>query len=726
VESKRSRTFTRLRFLQQKLSFQPPKAVCSSREPSTARSKDGSRSGLSREKVLDLLESLGLTEPSAHIYIFLSKKGPQRALDIARSLKLPRQTLYRAIKSLESKGIITATLEHPAKFSAIPFDKVLDLFVKAKAEEVHRIKQGKKGFLMDWKAIAVSEVGDQSPRFTVIEGRNYVYPRLKQMIEETKQQLSIILTVSGLVRAEQSGLIDAALRHASKTKSKFRFLTEGSTENLQAMRVLLERIPTKSTLEGRIPALGQRLPPRMVIRDDVEAAFFINQEPIKGGTEADDICLWTNCKALVESFRTIFENLWTDSIEIETKIVELETGRPATESKVLIDKEAACKKYEEILHSAKREIVIVTSAAGIFEHQEKIPILKEGAQRGVSIRIMAPITTGNLRAAQSLSRYGSIRHVPPNWQEIAVVDSASLFQFNNRLFEEEKLDSQRIFENAFCTNDRDYTEKVKNMLNDLWSSAQTLAALTPSKGKDRDPRIPKNPWGKTSGITITEEEQGPTTEKALLNKIIGALKVPLSSAQGEITLFGSLGMAVIRPPDYFNLPEMRISAWHIDKQSSLGSEDMLTVDLWLETALGFAYVPVATIGDNPQAAELRRVNLSCSPAGQNSQLVTSDELYVRVHGNTMFAGWAVPIKLLPKPYVLPPACILFEGFGPLKTGVFKQKSSWSPKPRAQSFEFNGFEAFVTFTHPISKYSGPGTEGLLFRDLAALFSPHEGE
>ena len=30
-------------------------------------------------------------------------------------------------------------------------------------------------------------------------------------------------------------------------------------------------------------------------------------------------------------------------------------------------------------------------------------------------------------------------------------------------------------------------------------------------------------------------------------------------------------------------------------------------------------------------------------------------------------------------------------------------------------EFNALEALVTFFHPSSKYSGPGTDGLLLRD-----------
>jgi hypothetical protein len=139
---------------------------------------------------------------------------------------------------------------------------------------------------------------------------------------------------------------------------------------------------------------------------------------------------------------------------------------------------------------------------------------------------------------------------------------------------------------------------------------------------------------------------------------------------------------------------------------------MLSVFLWLETPAGHTYVPVVTIGDNPQAVELRRA----APSGTavvNQQLAREDEIYVRVHGNTLLAGWTVPIPLSPASRTLPPACILFEGYGDIKTGVFRAKTAWG---RTAAYEFNGFEAFVTFFHPISKYAGPGTDGLLYRDL----------
>jgi hypothetical protein len=145
----------------------------------------------------------------------------------------------------------------------------------------------------------------------------------------------------------------------------------------------------------------------------------------------------------------------------------------------------------------------------------------------------------------------------------------------------------------------------------------------------------------------------------------------------------------------------------------------MLIYLWLETPKGPAYVPVAYAGDNAKAQLFWKTLMKNTPAAQNIHLLKKDELQVRVHGNTLFAGWARAIPLLPTKYILPPACILIEGYGDLKTDTF---TLTFPSGYKSEIERNGFEAFVTFFHPSSKYSGPGTDGFFARDYVANTYP----
>jgi len=164
---------------------------------------------------------------------------------------------------------------------------------------------------------------------------------------------------------------------------------------------------------------------------------------------------------------------------------------------------------------------------------------------------------------------------------------------------------------------------------------------------------------------------------------------------------------------------MLLRIHHIEKQSSFGPEDAIIINLWLETLGRPAYVPVAVLSDRPNAQAVWGRHFGATPAGRNVQVTKKDELQVLVHGNTLFAGWTVPIQLFPTEYLLPPACILIEGYGNVKTEAY---SVIQPTGGSFKAKQNGFDSFVTFMHPSSKYSGSGTDGFLVRDFVMELTP----
>lgn len=680
--------------------------------------------GLGEETIKKVLQNSGLTEKEAEAYIFLAKHDALKGGEIARLMKKDKAQVFRILKSLQTKGLVEPTLEFPIRFTAVSFETVIESSIKAKREEVAFIESAKKDLLTYLKDRRQAELEPSLEKFVVIEGNNKIYSKISQMIRETKSCFSVVATVQGLARADQFGILADAFNHPLKTQIQFRFLTELSGQNLTGMKTALGKVPKAGfNFKVRNPDLGLRLFPRMVIKDDKEILFFIT--PRMDKKEKNDVCLWTNCESLVKAFTAVFEDLWRNSTDIEKKIVEIETGKLTPEICIIKDAEAAHKKYIETLREAEKEIVMMTSPEGLIRSWKNISLLKERTKKGVSTRIMAPIITENLPAAQELSKHCAVRHVPISYIGTTIIDGKHLFQFKTP--DPEEPGAMAYFENTFYTNDVEYVEKTKNMLNDIWKTASIPQAITlQSIIGNPAPSIAAHPektryteYRKMPGW-IEETEQSTLTEKDILNKIINAKRIPATDPAKDIDImYGSTGMAVIHPPANFNLPDMIIIVRHIDKQSSLGAEDMLSVNLWLETPKGHAYVPVANAGDNPSAVAWRKTCFAGTPAGPNCHLLKKDEIQVRLHGNTLFAGWTVPIRLFPTPYVLPPACILFEGYGELKTGMVRTKS---PSGRTQTSEFNGFDAFVTFFHPASKYSGPGTDGLLRRDVVMTSYP----
>jgi len=675
------------------------------------------------EKTVEkVLKDFGLTNNEVEVYVFLAKHGVLKSREAARQIKKDKAQVLRILKSLQSKGLVESTLESPKRFSAVPFEKVLDAFVKTKRDEATLLESIKKDLLLYWKSIGKIRPEVPLEKFVVIEGTNKIYSKISQMITETKNQLSSISTVPALLRADQMGFFDVVSSHPLRSKIQLRFLTELSDQSSNMIKALLEKASkARVNFRGKNPDLGLRPFPRMVIRDEEEVLLFITPKAEASRAKQVDTGLWTNCKTLVQTFSAVFEDLWRNATDTQQEPVVVDTGRSPPKTFILRNMETARKEYDEIMNSAKNEITFMTSSQGLIDLWKNMPLLRDWTKKGVSIKIMAPTTVENLKAFQQLSEYCEVRHVPGSRLETTIVDGKHLFQSKNPISDQDTLDKAPESAYVFYTYNPEYVSKTIAVLNDVWKNAQAPSAVTlesilnpPAHTLDPFRKVKADsPYTKWS-ICIEEHEQGCMTEKDVLNRILNAKKIIAKDHLRDINILcGSNAHAVIHPPENFNLPDIMITVWHCDKQSSWGAEDWITVSLWLETPMGYRYVPVAHITDNPEALEFRKGVWAGTPASQNCQLVIKDQFQVQVHGNTLFAGWTIPIPLFPSPYILPPSCILFEGYGELRTVVTRTRA---PSGRTQVTEANCFDAFVTFFHPASKYSGPGTDGIFNRDV----------
>jgi sugar-specific transcriptional regulator TrmB len=697
---------------------------------------------LSHEQVLSTLVNLGFDEIDAKIYVYLAKKGMQKASNINKALKLTKQQFYPSIRRMESKGIVNSTIEHPARFSAIPFEKLLDLFIKEKIEETRSLKQRKAEILANWHSLKMEE--DTSAKFTVIEGRNFIYSKIYQMLQESTSRFLAITTLPVLVQADQRDIFDAISNHRSKKTTSLRFLTELSDQNVTLLKSLMKEFSAGNlNVNVRYPELGLSLFPHMIIKDEDEVLFFVKPRTENSLIEKHDTCLWTDCKTLVKSFIAIFEDLWRNSTDAQEKIAEIETGKPTPKTLVFSDIEIAKKKFEKIAKSAKEEVLMIAPAKELSEFSGILKDLNEWKKSGLAIKIMVPIVQENLETAHHLSQICLVKHVPPNYSPIIIVDGKHLFQFKEPSSQMQQLDFPFKIENVLYTNNINYVQKNKLMMDELWKNSSYLvvdslessleqsvlshcayypgAILGPGPHGKAHP-LPPDPvkLKSYSGVEIVNEDpEGKLKEQDILNEIIRAQRSSIKKPLGLQKVYASQAIALIHPPDFFKLPPMLIRVHRIEKMSTFGAEDAVFINLWLDLPNGSAFVPVAVFSDNPSAKVIWEKHFSASPAGRNIKFAQKNELQIWVHGNTMFAGWTVPIPLYPPEYTLPPACMLVEGYGDVKTEAFSVIQASGGKFSARQ---NGFDAFVTLMYSSSKYSGPGTDGFMVRDYVMEITP----
>lgn len=678
------------------------------------------------EKIIkNVLRDFGLTDTESEVYLFLSKHGASKGTQVAKQLGKDKAQVYHALKKLLSKGIVESTLESPIRFSPVEFEKIVESTIKSKKDEAVRIENTKQELFNYWKSLSKAKPELPSEKFVVIEGRHKVYDKISQMIAKTENQLSMISTATSLLRGYQFGIYDAISKPKSISAVQYRLLTGLPDRNLRRIKSVIGRMSKKGfTLRDRPSALGLSLSPQMVLRDREEILLFINPNIDVPTIEQDDICFWTNCKTIVQSFADIFENQWQTSRELENSTQGTKTGRQSRKSgdKRLDDEKIFNQEYLKRLKSAEKKIEIITTPSGFADLGKNLAsVMREQSKRGISVKIMAPIVKDNFEASEQLSDFCAIRHIPMNYCKTTIIDDKHVFQWRAAQENEVITNPTSNMESAFYTKDLEYLRNVRSAFTEIWETSQLPSSITLDSivGDFAQTIFPLPTSDMRFGSKIIDvEPPGSVTEKDILRKQMNPERIVCANPAKDVSrMYASMATILVRPPESFNLPSLMIQPFHVDKQSSFGAEDYIVILLQLEKSPG--YVPVAFIGDNPNAQEVIKQVYAGSPAGKNVILAKKEEIQIRLHGNTMFAGWTTPIPLHPTSYVLPPACLLIEAYGNVKTAVWTVLLGSGFKVKVET---NYLSSYVTFIHPLSKYSGPGTDGILCREYIATNYP----
>jgi sugar-specific transcriptional regulator TrmB len=106
---------------------------------------------LSLERIFKALVSLGLSERDAQVYVYLALKGPTKTGSIVDNLKMSRQQIHRSLKFLQDKRIVFADRKNQDVFSALLFEKALELLIETEEEKTEILQETKKSILQDWK-----------------------------------------------------------------------------------------------------------------------------------------------------------------------------------------------------------------------------------------------------------------------------------------------------------------------------------------------------------------------------------------------------------------------------------------------------------------------------------------------------------------------------------------------------------------------------------------------
>ena len=428
------------------------------------------------KRIYEILNDLGLSKRKADIYLFLSKKGVQKAQSIAAHLDIDRAQTYRLLRSLKEMGVLEETIEAPTRYIAVPIEDLIKSYVKDKKSEIDSLEADKDKIVSYFSSISKKEPEAPMAKFQIIAGRNGIYSKISQMVKDSEKEVSSLTTSLGLLQEDALGIIDMIIDSAEKKKNvKFRMLANITQDNLDTMKNIKKMLPNgDKNIEWRHTIVGSSHYPRFVVKDDEEILLYMTSKD-KRAYSKDDSGLWVASKMFGSTLKAYFKDIWRNSVNVNDRITELETGTPIEETFVIKNPVDTQTKIENIFDNTKNEIILITSSVGINKISES-KMFKKRFQNGIKLRIMAPIDLDNLGAAKELSKHHEIRHVSINYLTMLIADGKHLFIFKSPPLEAE-IDSPFYFGETFYTNDPKYLERTNGLLNDIWKRGTAISEI---------------------------------------------------------------------------------------------------------------------------------------------------------------------------------------------------------------------------------------------------------
>jgi sugar-specific transcriptional regulator TrmB/CBS domain-containing protein len=433
---------------------------------------------LDEKRLFEVLRDLGLSKREADIYVYLSRKGPQKAHSVAVHLDIDRAQMYRSLTSLQEKGIVELTIEAPKRYIAVPIESLLGSYINGKKSEVTRIETEKEDIINYFKSISTREPEYPMAKFQVITGKSGIHTKISEMVNQAQKEILSLTTSIGLIQEDISGILDTIVESAREKKDvQFKMLANITKENLKIAEDTVKRIPArKANAELRHIDLGSKFYPRFVIKDDEEAILYMISKEEMSTPMQEDTGLWVTSKMFVTTLKASFMEIWRNAINMNERINELETGTPREETVIIKEPTDAQAKIQEILDTTKNEIILISSSAGINKIPGNDPFWKH-VGKSVKIRMMAPIDLDNLEAAQKLSKLYEIKHVSISYLTMMMADSKHLFIFKAPVLEEESAESPFYLRNMFYTNDRKFVERATELLRDIWKRGTLVSEI---------------------------------------------------------------------------------------------------------------------------------------------------------------------------------------------------------------------------------------------------------
>src|SRR5215218_1731850 len=379
-----------------------------------------------------------------------------RHMDTVKGNMAVSETEYIATATLEGAKSITETIYSNAK-------PILDqqryffenLWIKAiRADQ--RIREIEEGI---------------EPHITkIIESPEDIISRARHVIE-TSNHLSVCSDLGGLKMIETiaSDSIKKTLEKSQNGEHKgVRWIGTINKEDVDLVQ--------------RFLALGMEIKhiiytPLNFSVTDKEFNFTVSN--MTDGSSAPNVLI-SNELSYIKQFNSLFEKLWSQGVNADDRILEIEKGVEPDFFEVMNDKNKAAELLLSLSKLAKEEVLFLLPSDKALIRMKRLEVLdalQKASLQGVNVRVICPVTDVSAEIIERLRVESQIKLAIGNESEsgIMIIDSsrfisAELVNPTSETFSE-------AIGIALYSNSKRSTSMLRSFFNSLWNQAELYSRL---------------------------------------------------------------------------------------------------------------------------------------------------------------------------------------------------------------------------------------------------------
>jgi HTH-type transcriptional regulator, sugar sensing transcriptional regulator len=248
--------------------------------------------------IYSVLTRFKFSKNEVKVYLYLARYGAQKAQKIAESLGVHRTEAYKILRTLENKGVIYRILERPMKFTAVPFEKVLDTEIEKIRQRAHQLEKKKSELLSLWNSLPkASETETEKETLQVLEGKKQISARITEILRLSTKKLNAVVSDRHLIGIYNSPFFEELEALSKKRDMEVKILTEYSTTSM----FVLEQVDLSNCDFTFLHLKGQ---PSYILSDAGYMILLMENE------DGKFYAIETNYDSMLKSYGNLFDLLW--------------------------------------------------------------------------------------------------------------------------------------------------------------------------------------------------------------------------------------------------------------------------------------------------------------------------------------------------------------------------------------------------------------------------------